>query len=197
MPIQPFKAADGDSDRFLMALEAHFHFQRSDHDLNKICVAGILLEGRPAKWFDTYLCKINPKEARRHKAKFIEGPPFKQWETFETGLRESFGRRVNSNASVDEWNQLRYHGSIDESIDELSPLQWIINYQDAVIKDKLQVGLSDELAKEWSRVHPKLDSVNGQMKLQREIGRAIEDHNKLETSRCGRRDCTAHHREDC
>jgi hypothetical protein len=60
---------------------------------------------------------------------------------FQTGLREFFGGRVDSNASVDEWNQLRYHRSIDEFIDEVSRLQWITNYQDAVIKDKLRVGL--------------------------------------------------------
>jgi septal ring factor EnvC (AmiA/AmiB activator) len=65
-----------------------------------------------------------------------------------------------------------------------------------VIKDKLQVGLSGELAKEWSRVHPKPDSVNGQMTLLREIGHAIEDHNKLEASQRGRKDCAEHHRED-
>jgi hypothetical protein len=60
----------------------------------------------------------------------------------------------------------------------------------SVIKDKLRVGLSGELAKEWSRVHPKPDSVNGQMTLLREIGHAIEDHNKLEANRRGRKDRT-------
>jgi hypothetical protein len=54
------------------------------------------------------------------------------------------------------------------------------------------VGLSGELAKEWSRVHPKPDSVNGQMTLLREIGHAIEDHNKLEANRRGRKDRTEH-----
>jgi hypothetical protein len=179
-----------------MALEAYFRLQRIDDDLDRIYAAGMLLEGRPAKWFGTYLCKINPKEARRHKAKFVEDPTFKQWETFENGLRESFGGRVDRNAAVDEWNRLRYQGSIDEFIDEISRLQWITNYQDAVIKDKLRVGLSGELAKEWSRVHPKPDSVNGQMTLLREIGHAIEDHNKLEASRRGRKDRAEHHRED-
>jgi hypothetical protein len=87
---------------------------------------------------------------------------------------------------------LRYQGSIDEFIDEVSRLQWITNYQDAVIKDKLRVGLSGELAKEWSRVHPKPDSVNGQMTLLREIGHAIEDHNKLEAARRGRKDRADH-----
>jgi hypothetical protein len=119
----PFKGADGDLDRFLMALEAHFRLQRIDDDLDRIYAAGMLLEGRPAKWFGTYLCKINPKEARRHKAKFVEDRTFKQWETFENGLRESFGGRVDRNAAVDEWNRLRYQGSIDEFIDEISRLQ--------------------------------------------------------------------------
>jgi hypothetical protein len=122
MPIRPFKGADGDLDRFLMALEAHFRLQRIDDDLDRIYPAGMLLEGRPAKWFGTYLCKINPKEARRHKAKFVEDPTFKQWETFKNGLRESFGGTVDRNAAVDEWNRLRYQGSIDEFIDEISRL---------------------------------------------------------------------------
>jgi hypothetical protein len=71
MPIRPFKGADGDLDRFLRALEAHFRLQRIDDDLDKIYAAGMLPEGRPAKWFGTYLCKINSKEARRHRAKYV------------------------------------------------------------------------------------------------------------------------------
>jgi hypothetical protein len=104
-------------------------------------------------------------------------------------LRESYGGRVDRNAAVAEWNRLRYKGSINEFLDEVNRLQWITNYQDEVVKDKLRMGLSKELAKEWSRVNPKPDSVNGQIALLREIGQTIENHEKLEANLLERRDC--------
>jgi hypothetical protein len=112
-------------------------------------------------------------------------PLFKKWDTFEAGLRESYGGRVDRNAAVAEWNRLRYKGSINEFLDEVNRLQWITNYQDEVVKDKLRMGLSKELAKEWSRVNPKPDSVNGQIALLREI-------EKLEASRYDRRERDQH-----
>jgi hypothetical protein len=45
------------------------------------------------------------------------------------------------------------------------------------------MGLSKELAKEWSRVNPKPDSVNGQIALLREIDQTIENHERLEARR--------------
>jgi hypothetical protein len=183
MPIEPFKGDQDDIDRFLRGCDAHFRLQRIDDDLDRIYAAGLMLEGRPAKWFGTYLCKISPKEAARHQVKFVEDPAFRKWETFEAGLRESYGGRVDRNAAVAEWNRLRYQGSINEFLDEITRLQWITNYQDEVVKDKLRMGLSKELAKEWSRVNPKPDSVNGQIALLREIGQTIENHEKLEARR--------------
>jgi hypothetical protein len=118
-----------------------------------------------------------------HQVKSVEDPVFKKWETFEAGLRESYGGRVDQNAAVAEWNRLRYQGSINEFLDEVNRLQWITNYQDEVVKDKLRMGLSKELAKEWSRVNPKPDSVNGQIALLQEIGQTIKNHEKLEANR--------------
>jgi hypothetical protein len=188
MPIKPFKGDQDDIDRFLRGCDAHFRLQRIDDDLDRIYAAGMMLEGRSAKWFGTYLCKISPKEAARHQVKFVEDPLFKKWDTFEAGLRESYDRRVNRNATVAGWNRLQYQGSINEFLDEFNRLQWITNYQDEVVKDKLCMGLSKELDKEWSRVNPKPESVNGQIALLREIGQTIENHEKLEASRHERRD---------
>jgi hypothetical protein len=183
MPIKPFKGDQDDIDRFLRGCDAHFRLQRIDDDLDRIYAAGMMLEGRPAKWFGTYLCKISPKEAARHQVRFVEDPAFRKWETFEAGLRESYGGRVDRNTAVAEWNRLRYQGSINEFLDEISRLQWITNYQDEVVNDKLRMGLSKELAKEWSRVNPKPDPVNGQIALLREIGPTIENHERLEARR--------------
>jgi hypothetical protein len=127
MPIKPFKGDQDDIDRFLRGCDAHFRLQRIDDDLDRIYAAGMMLEGRPAKWFRTYLCKISPKEAARHQVKYVEDPLFKKWETFEAGLRESYGGRVDWNAAVAEWNRLRYKGSINEFLDEVNRLQWITN----------------------------------------------------------------------
>jgi hypothetical protein len=50
------------------------------------------------------------------------------------------------------------------------------------------MGLSKELEKEWTRVNPKPDSVNGQIALLGEIGQTIENHEKLEANLLERRD---------
>jgi hypothetical protein len=66
MPIKPFNGDQDDIDRILRGCNAHFRSQRIYDDLDRIYAAGMMLEGRPAKWFGTYLCKISPKEAARH-----------------------------------------------------------------------------------------------------------------------------------
>jgi hypothetical protein len=56
----------------MFGCDAHFRLQRIDDDLDRIYAAGMMLEGRPAKWFGTYLCKISPKEAARHQVKYVD-----------------------------------------------------------------------------------------------------------------------------
>jgi hypothetical protein len=82
MPIRPFKDADGNLDPFLRGLETYFRLQRIDIDLDTVYAAGMLVEGRPAHWFGTYLCKISPKEVTGHTAKYVEDSTIKRWHTF-------------------------------------------------------------------------------------------------------------------
>jgi hypothetical protein len=82
-----------------------------------------------------------------------------------------------------EWNRLRQKGSIDEFLDDVNRLMWITGYQEDVVKDKLRSGLTKDLAKEWSRVHPKPETVDAQIALLREMGHTTEDHERLEARR--------------
>jgi hypothetical protein len=98
-------------------------------------------------------------------------------------MRNSFGGRVDRDAAVAEWNRLRQKGSIDEFLNDVDRLMWITGYREEVVKDKLRSGLSEDLAKEWSRVHPKPDTVNAQMVLLRDMGHTAEDYEKLKARR--------------
>jgi hypothetical protein len=60
---------------------------------------------------------------------------------------------------------------------------WITGYNEEVVKDKLRSGLSKDLAKEWSRVHTKLETVNAQIALLRDMGYTAEDYERLEARR--------------
>jgi hypothetical protein len=161
-PLKHFKGDDGDLERFLRALKAHFRLTRTDEDMDSILIAGMLLEGRAGEWYGSYLCKIDPEEAMRvHGLRVELEPAYKSWKKFESSLRDSFGGRVDRYASLKEWQDLRHKGSIDEFLDEVDRLMWIIDYKEDVVKDKLRLGLSSELGREWSRVHPKPDTVGG------------------------------------
>jgi hypothetical protein len=195
--IKHFKGADGDLERFLRALKAHFRLARVDDDMDRILTAGMLLEDRAAEWYGAYLCRIDPDEARRLHGREVELEPiYRTWAKFETSLRDSFGGRVDRISAVDEWNRLRQKGSIDKFLDNVDRLMWITGYKDDVVNDKLQTGLSKDLAKEWSRVHPKPETVNGQFALLRDMGHTAEDHERLESRRKdkGREPATNSHR---
>jgi hypothetical protein len=182
--IKHFKGADGDLERFLRALKAHFRLTRVDDDMDRIVTTGMLLEDRAAEWYGAYLCRIDPDEARRLHGREVELEPiYRTWAKFETSLRDSFGGRVDRISAVDEWNRLRQNGSIDEFLDNVDRFMWITGYKGDVVKDKLRTGLSQDLAKEWSRVHPKPDTVNGQFALLRDMGHTAEDHERLESQR--------------
>jgi hypothetical protein len=198
-PIKHFKGGDGDLDRFLRAIKAHFRLARIEDDMDRILTAGMLLEDRAANWFGTYMCKIDPVEARRVHGRDVElDPVFRSWNKFEQSLRDSFGGRVDRDAAVMEWNRLRQKGSIDEFLDEVNRLMWITGYQEEVVKDKLRTGLAKDLAKEWSRVHPKPVTVDAQIALLRDMGHTAEDHERLEVRRRDKqRDSdTSHHRSN-
>jgi hypothetical protein len=182
--IRHFKGVHGDLDRFLRALKAHFRLARIDDDMDRILSVAMLLEDRAAEWYGSYLCKIDPEEARRvHGRNVTLDPSYATWEKFEACLRSSFGGRIDRLAAVAEWDRLRQKGSIDEFLDEVDRLMWITGYKDDVVKDKLRTGLSKDLAKEWSRVHPKPDTVAAQVELLREMGHTAEDHERLESRR--------------
>jgi hypothetical protein len=200
-PIKHFKGGDGDLDRFLRALKAHFRLARIEDDMDRILTAGMLLEDRAANWFGTYMCKVDPAEARRVHGRDVKlDPVFRRWDKFEQSLRDSFGGRVDRDAAVMEWNRLRQKGSIDEFLDDVNRLMWITGYQEEVVKDKLWTGLTKDLAKEGSRVHPKPVTVDAQIALLREMGHTAEDHERLEARRKDKqreRDSdTSHHRSN-
>jgi hypothetical protein len=52
---------------------------------------------------------------------------------------------------------------------------WITGYKEDVVKDKLRAGLSKDLAREWSRVHPKPMTVDAQIALLREMGHTCDE----------------------
>jgi hypothetical protein len=79
-PIKHFKGTDGDLERFLRALKAHFRLARVEDDINRIFTAGMLLEDRAADWYGTYICKVDPAEARRVYGRPAElDPIYKNW----------------------------------------------------------------------------------------------------------------------
>jgi hypothetical protein len=198
-PIKHFKGGDGDLNRFLRALKAHFRLARIEDDMDHILTAGMLLEDRAANWFGTYMCKVDSAEARRVHGRDAElDPVFRRWDKFEQSLRDSFGGRVDRDAAVMEWNRLRQKGSIDEFLDDINRLMRITGYQEEVVKDKLRTGLTKDLAKEWSRVYPKPVTVDAQIALLREMGHTAEDHERLENRRKDKqRDSdTSHHRSN-
>jgi hypothetical protein len=123
-------------------------------------------------------------------------PAYKSWKKSESSLRDSFGGRVDRYASLKEWQDLRHKGSIDEFLDEVDRLMWIIDYKEDVVKDKLRLGLSSELGREWSRVHLKPDTVGGQIALLREMGDTAEDYDRIEGRRKGRDRDSGSHRPD-
>jgi hypothetical protein len=152
--------------------------------MDRILSVAMLLEDRAAEWYGSYLCKIDPEEARRVHGRHVTlDPSYATWEKFEACLRSSFGGRIDRLNAVAEWDRLRQKGSIDEFLDEVDRLMWITGYTDDVVKDKLRTGLSKDLAKEWSRVHPKPDTVAAQVELLREMGHTAEDHERLESRR--------------
>jgi hypothetical protein len=144
--------------------------------MDRILTAGMLLEDRAADWYGAYLCKIDPAEARRVHGRWVElDPIYKSWDKFESSLRDSFGGRIDRDAAIAEWNRLRQKGSIDEFLDDVDRLMWITGYKEEVVKDKLRSGLSEDLAKEWSRVHPKPETVNAQMALLHDMGHTCDE----------------------
>jgi hypothetical protein len=196
-PIKHFKGDDGDLERFLRALKAHFRLTRTDEDMDRILIAGMLLEGRAGEWYGSYLCKIDPEEAMRVHGRRVElEPAYKSWKKFESSLRDSFGGGVDRYASLKEWQDLRHKGSIDEFLDEVDRLMWIIDYKEDVVKDKLRLGLSSELGREWSRVHPEPDTVGGQIALLLEMGHTAEDYDRIEGRRKVRDRDSGNHRPD-
>jgi hypothetical protein len=199
-PIKHYKGQkgdEGDLERFLRALKAHFKLTRIDGDMDRILTAGMLLEGRAGEWYGAYLCKIDPDEAQRVHGRRVDlDPAYKSWRKFEASLRDSFGGRTDRFACLKEWQALRQTGSIDEFLDEVDRLMWIIDYKDDVVKDKLRLGLASELGREWSKVSPKPDTVGAQMALLREMGHTAEDYDRIEGRQKGRDRDSGKHRSD-
>jgi hypothetical protein len=106
-PIKNFEGTNGDLERFLRALKAHFRLARVEDDMDCILTAGMLLEDRAADWYGAYICKVEPAEARRVYGRPVElDPIYKSWDKFEASIPNSFGGRIDRDAAVAEWNRL-------------------------------------------------------------------------------------------
>ena len=73
---------------------------------------------------------------------------------------------------------LKYTNSINDYLDKLIRLIWQTGYKGQTVKDKLKRGLNHKLGEDWARVIKKLETVEEQIVLLREMGHRMEYYNR-------------------
>ena len=89
------------------------------------------------------------------------------------------GSREDRKKYEEEWHTLRMKGDkVDDFLDKVTNLMWILTPDDGTIKAKLRMGISDELYRDWEKIYNKPAPVTEQIKMLREMGHVIELINK-------------------
>jgi hypothetical protein len=134
------------------------------------------LKGKAKRWYEGIHPHINIEGAAREGLVFDKNHPYRTWKVFLESLQTSFGGSLTRDMSVAKWDRLKHKpGQIDQYLDDIVQLMYSIGYQGDAVKDKIRVGLSDELRKEWSKVRNKPDTVAEYISMLRDVGHGLED----------------------
>ena len=78
-----------------------------------------------------------------------------------------------------DWYLLKYMNSINDYLDKLIRLMCRTGYKGQTLEDKLKWGLNHKLGEDWARVIKKLETVEEQIVLLREMRHQMEDYNMM------------------
>lgn len=186
--VDRFDGTPSKLDAFLRQLRIKFRIEAHKYpdDMIKISYAAIRLSGPAEKWYGQYCLKFDPVEQRRLGRAIQVDPLYATWDYFERALRTSFGQRLTRASYVREWDELKHTKSIDDFVDNLVRLMWLIGYEGAIVEDKIQQGLNEELGKQWSQLWPRPYHIADQLQLLRGMGQRNEDYSRAASKNAGK-----------